>query len=181
MTQFTRAKKGALVAAALALTTAGASQAAPNDAPRAAALQAVVNCRAVTDTAARLACYDAAAARLDEAEAKGDLVILDRNQTQQARREAFGFSIPSFDLFNRGAPAEKMDRAEFKVVRAWEFNNTGQWAMELDSGAVWRQTDQETLSRRPKPGSTVEIRSAALGSYFMNVDGQRAIRVKRDR
>ena len=180
MTQIDRAKKGALVAAALALTAAGAAQAAPNDAPRAAVLQAVVNCRSVTDTAARLACYDAAAARLDEAEAKGDLVILDRDQTQQARREAFGFSIPSFDLFNRGAPAQKLDRAEFKVVRAWE-NNAGQWSVELDSGAVWRQTDQEMLSRRPKEGSTVEIRSAAMGSYLMNVDGQRAIRVKRDR
>lgn len=177
MTQITRAKKGALVAAALAMA-AGAAQAA--DTPRAAILQEVVNCRAIADTAARLACYDAAAARLDEAEAKGDLVVLDRAQTQQARREAFGFSIPSFDLFNRGERPEKLDRASFKVVRAWD-NNAGQWSFELDSGAVWRQTDQERLSRRPKAGSTVEIRSAALGSYLMNVDGQTAIRVKRDR
>ena len=180
MTQFTPAKKGALVAAGLALAAAGAAQAAPGEAGRAAVLQAVVDCRAVADSAARLACYDAAAAGLAEAEAKGDVVVLDRAQAQQARREAFGFSIPSFDLFNRGERPESMDRASFKVVRAWEYNNTGQWAMELDSGAVWRQTDQETLSRRPKPGSTVEIRSAAMGSYFMNVDGQRAIRVKRD-
>lgn len=181
MTQFTRAKKGALVAAALALTAGGAAQSAPNEGNRAAVLQAVVDCRAVADTAARLACYDAAAAQLDEAEAKGDLVVLDRAQTQQARREAFGFSIPTFDLFNRGERPEGLDRASFKVVRAWEASNTGQWAMELDSGAVWRQTDGEILSRRPKPGSTVEIRSAAMGGYFMNVDGQRAIRVKRDR
>lgn len=181
MTQITRAKKGAVVAASVALAFAGSSQAAPNDGARATVLQAVVNCRAVADTAARLACYDAAAARLDEAEAKGDLVILDRAQSQQARREAFGFSIPSFDLFNRGEPAERLNRASFKVVRAWEIGAGGLWAMELDSGAVWRQTDGNKLSRRPKPGSTVEIRSAALGSYFMNVDGQTAIRVKRDR
>ena len=181
MTQITRSQKGALMAAALALGVAGAARAAPADAPRAAVLQAVMNCRTVADTAARLACYDAAAARLDEAEAKGDLVILDREQTQQARREAFGFSIPSFDLFNRGEPAERLNRASFKVVRAWEIGAGGLWAMELDSGAVWRQTDGNKLSRRPKPGSTVEIRSAALGSYFMNVDGQTAIRVKRDR
>lgn len=181
MTQITRAKKGALVAAALALGAAGVSQAAPNDAPRAAVLQAVVNCRTVADTAARLACYDAAAAQLDEAEAKGDLVILDRNQTQQARREAFGFSIPSFDLFSRDAQAEKLDRASFKVVRAWQSGPNEQWVVELDSGATWRQIDTARLNRKPKAGSTVEIRSAALGSYFMNVDGQTAIRVKRDR
>ena len=74
-----------------------------------------------------------------------------------------------------------LNETSFKVARAWEIGAGGLWAMELDSGAVWRQTDGNKLSRRPKPGSTVEIRSAALGSYFMNVDGQTAIRVKRDR
>ena len=177
MTQIISGQKGALVAAALALALGGTALAAP----RPATLQAVIDCRAVSEAAARLACYDAAAARLDEAEAKGDIVVMDREQTRQARREAFGFTLPSFDLFSRGESAEKLDRASFKVVRAWESGANGQWSMELDSGAVWRQTDSETLSRRPKPGSTVEIRSAALGSYFMNVDGQRAIRVKRDR
>ena len=62
MTQITRAKKGAVVAASVALAFAGSSQAAPKDGARATVLQAVVNCRAVADTAARLACYDAAAA-----------------------------------------------------------------------------------------------------------------------
>jgi hypothetical protein len=174
MTQFTRVQKSALVAAVLTLT-AGGAQAATD---RAAVFQAVVDCRAIADSNARLACYDAAAARLQEAEAKGDVVVLDREQRQQARREAFGFTMPSFDLFSRGEPADKLDRVTFKVVRATQAND-GSWTMELDSGAVWRQTDQEGLSRRPKPGSSVEIRNAALGSYFMNVDGQRAIRVKR--
>ena len=173
MTQFTRAKKGVLAAAALMLG-AGAAQAAD----RAPVLKAVVDCRAITDGAARLACYDAAAATLDEAESKGDVVVLDREQRQQARREAFGFTLPSFDIFSRGEPAEQLDRVSYKVARAWQAND-GTWTMELDSGAVWRQTDQEQLSRRPKQGATVEIRNAALGSYFMNVDGQRAIRVKR--
>ena len=50
MTQFTRAKKGVLVAAALMLG-AGAAQAAD----RAPVLKAVVDCRAITDGAARLA------------------------------------------------------------------------------------------------------------------------------
>lgn len=173
MTQIARATKGALLAAALTLT-AGGVQAAD----RAPVLQAVVDCRAIADSNARLACYDAAAARLEEAETKGDVVVLDREQRQQARREAFGFTLPSFDILNRGEPAEKLDRVTFKVVRATQAND-GSWTLELDSGAVWRQTDQEGLSRRPKPGTTVEIRNAAMGGYFMNVDGQRAIRVKR--
>ncbi|HEX6865720.1 MAG TPA: hypothetical protein VF122_00670, partial [Caulobacteraceae bacterium] len=91
MTQITRATKGALMTAALTLM-AGSAQAASDRPP---VLQAVVDCRAIADSSARLACYDAAAARLDEAEAKGDVVVLDREQRQQARREAFGFTMPS--------------------------------------------------------------------------------------
>jgi hypothetical protein len=176
MAQISGIQKGALMAAALVMAASGA-QAASKDLGRAAILKTLVDCRAVSDTAARLACYDAAAARLDEAEAKGDLVIMDREQTRQARREAFGFNLPSIDIFSRG-DTEKMDRIGFKVARATEAND-GTWTLELDTGAVWRQTDQEHLSRRPKPGSTVEIRSAAISGYFMNIDGQRAIRVTR--
>lgn len=178
MTQFTHAKKGALMAMGAALALGGAGPAAAQDARRASVLQTVIDCRAVVETAARLACYDAAVAGLDQAEAKGDVVVMDREQTRQARREAFGFSMPSFAMFERGEKAEAMDRAAFKVVRASEGND-GTWTIETDAGAVWRQTDQERLSRRPKPGTPVEIRSAAMGGYFMNVDGQRAIRVTR--
>jgi hypothetical protein len=178
MAQIFRIQKGALMAAALVMA-ASAAEAAPKNLGRAAILKTLVDCRAVSDTAARLACYDAAAARLDEAEAKGDLVIMDREQTRQARREAFGFNLPSIDIFSRG-DTEKMDRVAFTVTRATESND-GSWTLELDSGAVWRQTDQERLSRRPKVGTKVEVRSAAMGGYMMNVDGQRAIRVTRVR
>ncbi|HEX6866067.1 MAG TPA: hypothetical protein VF122_02430 [Caulobacteraceae bacterium] len=179
MTRIYHARKALLMAAAVTLAAAGTAQAQSGDGGRAAALQALVDCRAMADDAARLACYDSAAAGLEEAEAKGDVVVLDRAQAQQARREAFGFSIPTFDLFKRGEPTEKLDRATFTIARAWEATNDGQWSFELDSGAIWRQTDHEHLSRRPRPGMTVEVRSAAMGSYFMNVDGQRAIRVTR--
>lgn len=177
MTQITRATKVALAAAVLTLT-ASAAQAASE---RTAVFKAVVDCRAIADSNARLACYDAAAARLDEAEAKGDVVVLDRAQTRQARREAFGFTMPSLNVFNRGEPEEQLDRVSFKVVRAWQAGPNAQWVMELDSGAVWRQIDTDTLYRKPKAGSTVEIRSAALGGYMANIDGATAIRVKRDR
>ncbi len=181
MTRLRHVKTGLLTAAALALAAAGGAQAQSGDGGRAAALQALVDCRAMADDTARLACYDAAAAGLQEAEAKGEVIVLDRAQAEQARREAFGFSIPSFDLFNRGERPERLDHAAFTVASADQAGFDGPWTIELDSGAVWRQIDHERLSRRPKPGMTVEVRSAAMGSYFMNVDGQRAIRVTRVR
>jgi len=180
MTQITRAQKGALMAAALVLAASAGAQAAPNEAGRAQVLQAVIDCRALTDTSARLSCYDAATARLNEAEAKGDVVVLDRAQTRAARREAFGFNMPSLNIFSRGEAPEELERASFKVTRAWRGAD-GKWALELDNGAVWRQTDTDELFKKPKAGSTVEIRTASLGSFFMNIDGQRAIRARREK
>jgi len=179
MTRFIRAQKGVLVAAGLVLAASGAS-AAPKEAGRAQVLKAVVDCRAIADNAARLACYDTAAGRLDEAEAKGDLIVMDREQTRQARREAFGFSLPSLDIFNRGEAPETAGRASFTVERAWR-SPEGKWVVELDTGAVWRQIDENSIRKRPEKGSTVEIRTAALGSYFMKIDGQLAMRAHRDK
>jgi len=179
MTQFSPRKKGALVAAGLLLAAAGTAQAAPKDLGRAAVLKAVVDCRGVTDNAARLACYDAAAATLDEAEAKGDVVVLDREQTRQARHEAFGFTLPSLSVFNRGEEPEKLNRATYSVERAWKEG--GKWVVEMDTGAVWRQTDDIDLLRAPHKGSVAEIKTGALSSYYMKIDGQLAMKAHRDK
>jgi len=181
MTRIYHVKMGAAMAALASFALGGAANAASDEGGRAGALQALIDCRATAGDSARLACYDAAAAGLEAAEASGEVIVLDRAQADQARREAFGFAIPTFDLFNRGERPEKMDRASFTVVSASQAGFDGPWIIEVDSGAVWRQIDQERVSRRPKPGMGVEIRSAAMGSYFMNIDGQRAIRVTRER
>lgn len=162
-----------LIAAALC---AGAAYAqAPARAPT---MQALADCRAITDPQARLACYDKAAAAMIAAEAQGDLVTMDREQRRAMRRQAFGFNMPSFSLFDRGDRPEEVDRVTARVARAY-LQGDGKWSLELEDGALWVQTESATLGRRPKDGSTVEIRKAAMGSYFINIDGQRAIRAKR--
>jgi hypothetical protein len=35
------------------------------------------------------------------------------------------------------------------------------------------------MAKGPKAGSKAEIRKASLGSYFVNIDGQRALRMRR--
>lgn len=166
--------------AALALGATGAeAQVRPRD--RAGAIQKLIDCRALTDNAARLACYDSTAAALDQAEAKGDVVVVDREQVKEVRKQAFGFSLPSLNVFSRGDKAERedtLDRITSTLTRAYR-NGAGKWVMELQDGAVWVQTDTEALPRGAKTGSKVEIRQAALGSFLVNVDGQRAIRANR--
>jgi hypothetical protein len=170
------------LAAILTLGAAGAdAQVRPRD--RAGAIQKLIDCRTLTDNAARLACYDTTAAALDQAEAKGDIVVVDREQVKEVRKQAFGFSLPSLNVFNRGEKAEReapLDRITAKLTNAYR-NSGGKWVMQLEDGAVWVQTDTEPLPRGAKAGSTVEIRQAALGSFLVNVDGQRAIRANRSK
>jgi hypothetical protein len=145
-------------------------------------MQKLADCRKITEDRARLGCYDAAASALDEAEAKGDVVVVDRAQAREVRRQAFGFSLPSLDIFDRGGSGadDSADRMTAKVARAYRRGD-GKWVFELEDGAVWSQVDDAALPKGARGGSEVAIRKAALGSFFMNVDGQRAIRATRAR
>lgn len=177
-----------LMSAAGVLVSAGQVAAAgkPTAAQRAAVLQAVVDCRRITDTTARLACFDAAAAKLDEAEASGQVVVIDKEQARQVRREVFGLQLPSLDLFARApasgaaAQSEAVDRIAATVKTAARQAD-GRWMFELDTGAVWTQLLPEELAIDPHVGSKVEIRQGALGSFLMKVDGQPAFKAHRER
>ena len=166
--------------AILAALAAMAAMAAPAQAKegRAAIVQKLVDCRKVADSAARLACYDQTAADLDQAEAKGDVVIVDREQATEVRRQAFGFTLPSLSLFNKGAPKEEIESADGVVAGARRDGN-GRWAIVLEGGAVWTQVGSEELFKTPKAGMKVRIRRGALGSFLMSVDNSGAFKAHR--
>jgi hypothetical protein len=174
--------RASLAAAALsALALAGAAAGAPPKAEgRAGLLQGLIDCRKLTDAAARLACYDAAAGAMDQAEAKGDLVVIDREQARSVRRQGFGFNLPSLSLFERGETPEEVDRVVLTVDSA-RRDGSGKWILRMEGGQVWRQIDTGELGRDPRAGSTVRVRRATLGSYLLSVEGARGgIKVHRD-
>lgn len=167
---------GAILFAAAGLGIASAQPAPATG--RADLVQKLADCRKVPDDTARLACYDQAAAAFDQAEAKGDIVVVDREQARTVRRQAFGFSLPSIALFERGESQEEVSNVTGKVASA-RMNGAGKWVVELEDGATWVQIDSNELFRYPKPGMEVRIRRASLGSYLMSVDGQRSFRASR--
>ncbi len=180
-------KSGAAVLAALVMPAIWADQplAAGRPAPavRAPELQAVVACRRLTDRDARLNCFDAAAAKLDEAESTGQVVVVNREQAREVRRDVFGLQLPSLDIFGRkgvAATGEDVDQLSSTVKTASQ-NPDGRWVIELDTGAVWRQVDDSTAPTSLRPGAKVEIRRAALGSFFIRINGQPGFRAHRDR
>jgi hypothetical protein len=166
--------------AALALAGPAAARDPKVSEQRAAAFKAVTDCRSISDPNARLACYDDAVARLDQAESSGQVVVLDREAAKQVKRQAFGFSIPSISLFSKGDKEEEVDRLTDTLKSARERADH-RWVFELQSGAVWRQIDTNQFVNDPKPGDSVEIKRAALGSFMLKVNGrQPAVKVHRD-
>lgn len=165
---------GAAAASALPIL-AHAAEPGPQNA---AAFQAVLDCRKLADGGARLACYDAAAAKMGDAEKRGDIVVIDRAQASAAHREAFGLPIPSLDFVRKALKPEEVDRVD-GVVKTARADQSGRWTLNLEDGARWRQISGD-LMRPPKPGSKVQIRKGSLGSYLMNIDGQASIKVHRD-
>lgn len=170
-------KSSGTTLAAILLLATGAAQAQP--AARNATLQRLADCRKIAANDARLACYDAAAGALETAEAKGDIVVVDREEARAVRKQAFGFQLPSLSLFDKGEKPEDIDEVELPIVSAVREGN-GKWTLVLEGGQVWRQIDTAELSRNPKPGMTARIKKGAIGSYKLMVGGAMAIKVHRD-
>lgn len=169
-----------LVAALLSAPAAQAGDKPPaNHAPDAKALSAVVECRRITDSAARLACYDNNVSQLESAVAKRDVVVVEREEVQKTRRSLFGFSLPSLRLFGDNEDGKPENQELVSTVRSAHRDGYGHWVIQLEDGAVWQQVDDQSIARWPKAGTQILIRRGALGAYVMRVDNQSGFKVRR--
>lgn len=136
------------------------------------------SCRAIGDAAQRLACYDSSAAKLEEAIAKRDAIIVDREDVRRTKRSLFGLDLPNFSLFGGKADEDKERISQIdavaKTVREGPY---GVWRITLDDGATW-ETSQSGY-RAPRPGSKIRIKAGALSSYLLSVDGSPSVKAHR--
>lgn len=150
--------------------------------PPPAIFQDVIDCQKMTDTTARLSCYDEKVATLAAAQESRQVVIADREQIKEARRGLFGFSLPKIRLFSGGSDEkdkeERIEELQTTITSARQFGY-GKWILTLEEGGRWQQTDTIRLNADPKSGDTILIKTAAMGSYLASINGQRSIRVKR--
>ncbi|WP_323762537.1 hypothetical protein [Maricaulis sp.] len=82
----------AVIAALLLSTALPASAFARQDDD---AVDGILACRGVTETAARLACFDSAAERLAGDRDSGELMMVTRSDVAAVEGDSFGFSMPS--------------------------------------------------------------------------------------
>jgi hypothetical protein len=174
---------GLLLAGLLAFLPASAAvaQERSEGAQRPELFEALVRCRTITEDAARLQCFDAAAAALQTATERREVVVVDRQQVRESRRRLFGLALPRLPIFggdDDDDDEDEVDHIESNIVSAYQFGY-GRWAVRLEDGSTWMQTDDNPIAARPRAGQTVRVNRGALGSYMMRVNGQPGVRVRR--
>lgn len=145
---------------------------------RPAAMQRLYECKSVVEIAARATCYDDAVESLGVAERQGEIVVVERERVLEARRALFGFTLPAFPAVLGGGETEQLEEVETTLTRASYVNGAG-WTFHLSDGSTWRQIDAFPLQFRPAEGMPIRVRRAAMGSFFLKVANNPAVRAKR--
>lgn len=162
----------------MALAWGGAAEAEGKQG-KSALVQSLESCRANADDAARLRCYDSAAAALIAATAQGNVVVVDQRDLREARRSLFGFSVPKLPFFRGDESAGGQESEIAGKISSAHPSSDGKWQITLEDGARWAMTEVWTSARLPKSGNDVVIKRGALGSYTMTIAGGRSVKVKR--
>ena len=169
--------KPLIVGAALGIAIAGSAEAksVPNTGTP-PAVQQLIACKAITEAAQRLACYDRQAAILDQAIATKNVVVIDKERANATKRSLFGFSIPDFGgLFGGGDEVKQIEG----TVTSSAQNGEGGWTVKLADGSMWTQTDDAPIALPPERGDKVVIRRGALGAFFLQIGKQPGVKVRR--
>lgn len=168
----------AFVAAALIIGLAGTAvaQRAP-DTGTPASVQQLLDCRKLSDSAQRLACYDRQAGVISQAIATRELVVIDKARANQAKRSLFGFSVPNFGgLF--GAGSDDIKQIE-STIASVSHNPEGGWLLKLADGSVWSQVDDAMLGLPPVRGEKVIVKRGLMGGFYLELSKQPGFKAKR--
>jgi len=141
-----------------ALLAAGAARA---DIPE------MLACADKTDNTARLACYDAAAAKLKKqmADAEKQSVTL------------FGFKLPTFDGSDDSGEGQTVKLAPKLVtqvdstVKSTTRDMAGHRVVTLENGQSWRIEDTKPAAGLNTPGTQVQIVRNVFGGFYMGLGG----------
>ena len=146
-------------------------------------LQKLQECRAIADPESRLACFDRETDALIAATDSGEVKIVSREQAREARKSLFGFRLPSLGIFKSSgdeSDAEEEVSSISSTIKRVSAYGRGTYLITIEQDdAVWQTTEASPFFREPDVGEPVEIKRAALGSYFLSVDGRKRVRAKR--
>lgn len=130
-------------------------------------------CRTIADPADRLACYDREVGSVLDRTEQGSLQVVDQKEVENARRRLFGLNIPKLKIL--GGDREEMESLVTTITSVRQINRET-WTFITEEGSVWRITDAPMRFNGPKPGQSVEFKRAAMGTFFIRVNGQMGVK-----
>jgi hypothetical protein len=136
----------------------------------------VIDCLAVADSAARLACYDRTVGALESGIKERQVVVADRETVREARRGLFGLALPRIKLFGGADEAEEIKEIT-STIKAVRSAGDGMPIFILADDSRWKQTEGRNVFARA--GQSIRVRRTGVGGFMANVDGQTAVRVVR--
>ncbi len=151
-------------------------------------------CLAIGDIEERVRCYDAIArgqAQVDEAPASAAPAAIPgpaapATPVQPAPRAPVAQepAVPTFGLSAaqrealRNPEVREPEELAASVVAARQVG-PGYWRFELSDGTVWELTETRRSFRPPRAGDDIVIRRGSLGAFYLDVDRQPVMRVRR--
>ncbi len=182
----------------LSIIALGAAAPARAASPVDEAIDRALACRGVSGDAARLACFDAAVAGVENAKAlRAAEAAAKKAAKEQKKKEDFGLkganvvvmadteenfggeAVPEI----RAAQEERRLKSITAVATTININSLKQATLTLDNGQIWKQleSDDQTLPRTSDGKSYgVTIKRSAMGNYMAVIeDLHRSIRVTR--
>lgn len=142
-----------------------------------ATIKSLLACQSIADPGQRLSCFDKAAQGLSDAMTKKEVVVIDKERANEAKRSLFGFSVPNFGALFGGGD-DQVNQIESTVTGAFENGYEG-WTVKLADGSTWQQTDGAPVAFPPRKGDKVVVKRGTLGSYFVRVGSQPGFKAKR--
>jgi len=143
-------------------------------------------CLAIPEIDERVACYDAIA-RTEQSpqsdirptpEAPSTSHSVDPTASSgPTPRAEFGFSAAERDQ-RRPVEQQPLEQLAVRVSLA-RVVGPGYWQFTMDDGSIWQLAEVRRAFRPPNSGDATVIRRGSLGSYFLDVDGQPGMRIKR--
>lgn len=136
-------------------------------------------CKAESDNARRLACYDREIAQLPTpTSVEQPAAVVPATTPTLSAEESFGLSEQQARKKQDIGEAPKLERLSARVAELSRRPH-GELVITLDNGQIWAQKQAESLV--VEVGDTVTIKAGALGSFLMSTASGRFTRVKRER
>ncbi|MCG8506956.1 MAG: hypothetical protein MI755_20295 [Sphingomonadales bacterium] len=164
---------------------------APGLAQSEVSLETLKACRAEATDAAKLACFMAATAGLDEvgaAEVKEQTIVTpaileekieEARAEEKAAEEAAEEERKEAEFGLAEAKRDKRKTVELSIVFT-RRSPSKRWVFVTEDGQVWRQVDTDRILLPKEMPLTATVRRALFGSFLMKVEGvSEAIRVTR--